>query len=92
MNASMASFQFTGRRQAYHHSARIDSTLQASSAVAAGSRQVRTDGASGSRLIQAQPPQISQRTGRRSSSSADARLCSAKLPLRGTFVLRPSGA
>ena len=37
MNASSASFQFTGRRQAYHHSARIDSTFQASRMVANGS-------------------------------------------------------
>ena len=45
-NASMASFQFTGRRHAYHFSARIDSTFHASSVDAAGSRHSRTGGAS----------------------------------------------
>ena len=41
-NASCASFQFTGRRQAYHHSARSDSTFQASRIVAAGSMLSRS--------------------------------------------------
>ena len=36
-NASSASFQFTGSRHAYHHSARSDSTFQASRMVATGS-------------------------------------------------------
>ena len=62
-NASMASFQFTGRRHAYHFSARIDSTFHASRVVAAGSRDSRTGGASWSKLIHAHPPHISHRTG-----------------------------
>ena len=37
MNASSASFQFTGRRNAYHHSVRSDSTFHASRIVANGS-------------------------------------------------------
>ena len=46
--ASMPSFQFTGRRAAYHFSACIDSSFHASRFVAAGSSDSRTDGASSS--------------------------------------------
>ena len=48
----------------YHHSARSDSTFQASRMVANGSMHWRSGGASSSRLIHAQPPHTSQRTGR----------------------------
>ena len=90
MNASSASFQFTGRRQAYHHSARSDSTFQASRMVANGSMHCRSGGASSSRLIQAHPPQISHRTGVRSRSSG-CRLCSANVLDWVTKVFLPSG-
>ena len=45
MNASMASFQFVGSRQEYHHSVRSDSTFQASWNVANGSIESRSGGA-----------------------------------------------
>ena len=64
--ASWASFQFTGSTKASHHSVRKDSTFQASRMLAKGSMQLRSGGASSSRLIHAQPPQTSQRTGTRS--------------------------
>ncbi len=89
MKASSASFQLTGSRQAYHHSARIDSTFQASRTVANGSMHCRSGGASSLRLIQAHPPQVSHRTGVRSRSFG-ARLCSANVFFRGTKVFRPS--
>ena len=81
-NASIASFQFTGRRPAYHFSVRSDSTFHASRMVAAGSMHSRTGGASSSRLIHAHPPHISHRTGTRSMSSG-SRLCSANVFRRG---------
>ena len=77
-NASSASFQFTGSRQAYHHSVRSDSTFHASRIVANGSMHCRSGGASSSRLIHAHPPHISHRTGTRSMSSG-CRLCSANV-------------
>ena len=77
-NASSASFQFTGRRHAYHHSARSDSTFHASRMVANGSMHCRNGGASSSRLIHAHPPHTSHRTGVRSMSSG-CRLCSANV-------------
>jgi hypothetical protein len=73
--ASWASFQLTGSTKASHHSVRMASTFQASQMVAKGSMQRRSAGACSSRLIHAQPPQSSQRTGTRSISPA-ARLCS----------------
>ncbi len=75
--ASTPSFQLTGRRAENHHSARIDSIFQASSTVAKGSMHWRSGGASWSRLIQAQPPQTSQRTDTKLSSDG-SRLCGAK--------------
>ena len=62
-NASSASFQFTGRRHAYHCSVRSDSTFHASMMVANGSMHCRNGGASSSRLIHAHPPHTSHRTG-----------------------------
>ena len=91
MNASSASFQFTGRRNAYHHSGCIDSSFQASMAVANGSIEGRSGGAASSRLIQAQPPHVSHRTGRRSRSSG-RRLCSENELRFDTKVFFPSGA
>ena len=76
-NASWASFQLTGSRKASHHSVRMASTFQASQMVAKGSMQLRSGGASSSRLIHAQPPQSSQRTGTRSIWPG-SRLCSEK--------------
>src|ERR1700722_15680029 len=73
--ASWASFQLTGSLKACHHSARMDSTRQASRMVAKGSIQLRSGGASGSRLIHAEPPQTSQRTGTRSMAPG-SRFCS----------------
>ena len=87
--ASSATFQLTGRRAAYHHSARIDSTLQASCTVANGSMHRRNGGAPESRLIQAQPPQVSQRTGTRSMSPG-SRLCGSNIPAWVTRALWPS--
>ena len=88
-NASMASFQFTGRRHAYHFSARIEATFHASRFVAAGSRQSRTGGASWSKLIHAHPPHISHRTDLRSRSSS-TRLCSANVRRCVTAAFLPS--
>ena len=68
--ASWASFQLTGSLKASHHSVRMASTFQASRMLAKGSMQLRSGGAPGSRLIHAQPPQTSQRTGTRSMSPA----------------------
>ena len=90
MNASSASFQFTGRRTAYHHSGCIVSSFQASMTVAKGSMHGRSGGAPSSRLIQAQPPQVSQRTGRR-SRSAGRMLCSENRLRLETNVFVPSG-
>ena len=85
-NACWASFQFTGRRHAYHHSVRSDSTFHASRMVAAGSMHCRNGGASSSRLIHAHAPHSSHRTGVRSTSSG-CRLCSAeRLALRDVRV------
>jgi hypothetical protein len=89
MNASSASFQFTGSRNEYHHSARIDSSFHASRTVATGSRHSRNGGALSSKLIHAQPPHTSQRTDRRLMSSA-CRLCSEKVDPRDTNVFAPS--
>ncbi len=85
----MASFQFTGSRAAYHFSARIDASFHASRSDAAGSSDSRTDGAVSSKLIHAEPPQTSQRTGVASRSSS-TRLCSAKLRRCVTAVFVPS--
>ena len=85
-NASMASFQFTGRRHAYHFSARSDSTFHASRFVAAGSRHCRTGGASSSKLIHAHPPHISHRTGTRSRSSGSQVVLGERPPLRDRGV------
>ena len=88
-NASTASFQFTGRRAAYHRSVRSDSTFHSSRMVAAGSMHWRNGGASSSRLIHAHPPHTSQRTGTRSMSPG-SKLCSANDLRRGTPVFLPS--
>jgi hypothetical protein len=58
--------------------------------VANGSMHGRSGGASSSRLIQAQPPQTSQRTGRRSRSSG-RRLCWENELRLETKVFFPSG-
>src|SRR5256885_6951713 len=83
--ASTASFQFTGRRAAYHFSVRSDSTFHASRMVADGSMHSRTGGASLSKLIHAHPPHVSHRTGTRSMSPG-SRLCGANDLRRGTPV------
>ena len=90
MNASSASFQFTGRRHANHFSVRSDSTFQASMTVANGSMHWRNGAASSSRLIQAHPPHISHRTGTR-FRSCGCRLCPANVFDRVTNVFVPSG-
>ena len=89
MKASWASFQFTGRWNERHHSACMSSTIHASSVVAPGSIESRSDGAFRSRLIHAQPPQVSQRTSTREMSSG-RRFDSAKVRGRDTKVLAPS--
>ena len=88
-NASTASFQFTGRRAAYHRSVRNDSTFHASRMVAAGSMHCRTGGASSSKLIHAHPPHTSHRTGTRSMSPGST-LCGANVLRRGMPVFVPS--
>ncbi len=88
-NASSASFQLTGRRNEYHHSVRIESSFQASNVVAKGSMHCRNGGASSSRLIHAEPPHISQRTGTRSMSPG-CRLCSENVLALETKVFVPS--
>ena len=88
--ASWASFQLTGSLKACHHSARMDSTFQASRMVAKGSMQLaQRRGVVGSRLIHAQPPQTSQRTGTRSMAPG-SRLCSEKDLAFEMKVLIPS--
>ena len=87
--ASWASFQLAGSLKACHHSVRMASTFQASQMEAKGSMQSRKGGAEGSWLIQAQPPQTSQRTGTRSMSPF-SRLCAEKDLAFETKVLAPS--
>ena len=82
-----ASFQFTGRRHAYHHSARSDSTFHASRSwrTARGTRAAAARRRS--RLIHAHPPQISHRTGVRSMSSGLQVVLGERPPLRDDGVL-----
>ena len=81
MKAAVASFQFTGSRHDFHHSVRSASTLNSSCRDANGSMQSRSGGASSSRLIHAQPPHSSHRTGASSRSSA-SRLASSNISER----------
>ena len=81
-NASCASFQFTGSRAAYHFSVRSDSTFQRVGIDANGSMHCRSGGASSSRLIHAQPPHTSHRTGVRLMSSGREVVLGERLALR----------
>src|SRR3954471_5861513 len=89
MKAAVANFQFTGSRHDFHHSVRSADTLNSSCREANGSMKSSNGGASTSRLIHAQPPQSSQRTGASARSSAQ-RLSSSNSSARSTNVLLPS--
>ena len=81
--------RFEGRVEAFYQ--RGDAGAgEARSASSHSARAGRSGGgASASRLIQAQPPHVSQRTGVRSTSPG-RRLCSENVRGRDTNVLRPS--
>src|ERR1700740_454819 len=89
MKAAVASFQFTGSRHDFHHSARRDSTFHSPWIEANGSMHLRSGGAPSSRLIHAQPPHNSHLTETRLRSSAQ-RLVSSKTSGRSTNVFLPS--
>src|SRR4051812_47197752 len=89
MNAAVASFQLTGSTHDFHHSVRSAPTFHSSCLEANGSRQLRSGGASSSRLIHAQPPHDSHLTGIKARSSA-SRLSSSKSSGRKTKVFLPS--
>src|SRR5215212_3033026 len=89
MNAAVASFQFTGSRQDFHHSTRSAETFHSSCLEAKGSTQSRSGGASSSRLIHAQPPHSSHRTEARARSFAP-KLLPSNASDRRTNVLLPS--
>ena len=86
-NASSASFQFTGRRHAYHHSVRSDSTFHASRIVAAGSmHSPQRRGVVVEVDPRAAAPHLAPHR-RRGRCRPAARLCSANvLPLRDAGV------
>src|SRR3546814_10168289 len=89
MKASVASFQCTGSKHDFHHSVRSAPTFHSSYFDANGSMHSRNGGAPSSRLIQAQPPHSSHRTGT-SPRSSGPRLLLSKTSGRNTKVLAPS--
>src|SRR3954452_25618616 len=89
MNASVASFQFTGSRHDFHHSVRSAPTFHSSCLDAHGSMHSRHARGLLSRVIHAQPPHNSHLTVT-SAISVPPRLLSSKTSGRNTKVLTPS--